>query len=111
MFIYGDSGKAFTKNMQFSRRSTFGWFAASQNILIGWVNVAGMNPQFGLIKTGIGADVYTKKAIGHPLHGFEMLNWVIRVPSKLLKTNSSSGFTSIKWEPTSIALIKVCSFA
>jgi len=46
------------------------------------VKVAGMKPQLGFIRTGIGAEVYTKYAIGHSLHGLEMLNCVIKVPSR-----------------------------
>ena len=63
--VSGLSGIALTKNMAFSSLSAFGAFLAYQAILIVIVFSCGvMNPMFGRISTGIGAEVYTKKAIG-----------------------------------------------
>ena len=63
--VSGFRGIALTKNMAFSSLSALGLFLLYQAILIVLVFSYGvMNPMFGWISTGIGAEVYTKKAIG-----------------------------------------------
>jgi hypothetical protein len=58
-------GIALTKNMAFSSLSALGLFLLYHAMLIVLVFSCGvMKPMFGWISTGIGAEVYTKKAIG-----------------------------------------------
>ena len=51
------------KNIEFSSFSTFGFLSAGQVIYTVYWNVAFTNPQFGVIYTGIAAEVNMKNAI------------------------------------------------